>query len=284
MPTATPFKVLGAGNGFGGCLGKVDVSAYDNWVALTLKQAMNLYWNLSSANADFQSSSSGSSSASSLAPASSYSLTKNLLSTKFSVTPEPKERVRSSTTVAPTSATAGIEDHEILEYYQVGGAGGIARFHQVGIVRMYDGSTNNESNFVGYGATLLYSMNAGSSVGESILTSSISIRVASFLDGEDEDSSDDQDGSGVNTIHKKTAGQVTLGGMPFRSYTQASMSGPTDLLSPNISASAGSVSASDSISWTSEFTINGETESITSTASASNSASVPSLDFYVYSA
>jgi hypothetical protein len=284
MPIAQKFKALGAGNGFGGCLGKVDVSVYDNWVALTLKQAMNLYWNLSSANADFQSRSSGSSSASSLAPASSYSLTKNLLSTKFSVTPEPKERVRSGTTVSPTSATAGIEDHEIGDYYQVGSAGGIARFHNVGIVRMYDGSTNDESNFVGYGTTLLYSMNAGASVGESVLTSSISIRVASFLDGEDEDSSDDQDGSGVNTIHKKTASQVTLGGMPFRSHTTALMSGPTDLLSPNILASAGSVSASDSISWTSEFTINEVTETITSTASASNSASVPSLDFYIYSA
>ena len=64
MPTATPFTALGRGNGFSFCPNKVDVSGYDYWVTLggykktdtgdptqaqvdlSLKNAMQLFWNL----------------------------------------------------------------------------------------------------------------------------------------------------------------------------------------------------------------------------------------------
>ena len=46
MPTATSFNALGRGNGFPFCLNKLDVSGYDLHTAWDLQTASNIYWNL----------------------------------------------------------------------------------------------------------------------------------------------------------------------------------------------------------------------------------------------
>tara|TARA_R110000765_G_scaffold252184_1_gene353483 strand:+ start:213 stop:929 length:717 start_codon:yes stop_codon:yes gene_type:complete len=46
MPTATSFAALGRGNGFTRCLDKVDVNDFEDYVVLTLQEAMKVLWNL----------------------------------------------------------------------------------------------------------------------------------------------------------------------------------------------------------------------------------------------
>lgn len=78
MPTATPFKALGAGNGFPTCIPEVDVDDFDHWTTLSgvnknspessdsliedsFQLAMKLYWNLFKINGEaaaYRSSSS----------------------------------------------------------------------------------------------------------------------------------------------------------------------------------------------------------------------------------
>ena len=146
MPNAQDFKAIGRGNGFSYCPQKVNVSSYNSWCTLSghtsgpasqesinasLKAAMQLHWNsnllVGSASYTFSDSDGNSATA-------SVSDTKPVVET-------PRERVCKSQvgTGKIGSGTPGI-----------GGASANAAL-SFKIVRMYNGSTSDEGNFVGYG-------------------------------------------------------------------------------------------------------------------------------------
>ena len=278
MPKATSFKALGAGNGFGGCLGKVDVSVYDNWVALTLEQAMHLYWDLSGAGASFTSSISESRS-SSQTPASNYSwsFAKNETSL-YTMSPEPKERVSGSLSINPTHVSKQFTQ---AEYNQSNGAacGGTATFSVPAIKKMYNGDINDESKFVGYGIASLYSASTIFGHNEGILSGSAVIQIGSYLDGNSESGQSGPDPQGDPSVsyYNRTASIITIGGMKFRSFASASVSTNSAAnLSKTVTSSASSASASGS------WAFSGSTSSSNSSGSAGVSAP-SSLDFYTYS-
>ena len=234
MPKAISFTALGKGNGFPSCLGKVDVSGYDHWVTLgftekgntateskknlSLVNAMKLYWNLQQA---------GSSSNSSISYSSdefSFSFTKNSSAT-FAISPTPRERACKPQVATPSSFAAGFTEAELDES---GGAscsssGRWAAFGSLSLVRMYDGSTGNQSNFVGYGVTDLYRGGAGWSHMEGINSGNVNIQIASYLDGNSETGQLGPDPQGDPSVSyfNRTASTTTIGGMPFRSFTSA---------------------------------------------------------------
>ena len=155
MPTATTFQAKGRRNGFPSCLGKVDVSVYDHWVtlggtekgntatesekSLSLVNAMKLYWNLYSATASFTATWS----------TVNLSFDKSLANHQYVITPEPRRRLCEGITQPAQSSTGMTE----AEYDQTGGVGcgTSGSFKIFNPVRMYNGSTSNTSNFVGYG-------------------------------------------------------------------------------------------------------------------------------------
>ena len=154
-PIATPFNALGAGNGFTNCLSKIDVSNYDYWTTLGgnqkggsvteqgkgLSEAMNLYWNYSKVIGNAESTLNGTTVSVTEATAGIYNFTPN--SSTSNPVP-PKDRV----------CSVSLSGREVVELS--GGPSGntnyIASFTNRGtFVRMYDGATNNDNNFVGYG-------------------------------------------------------------------------------------------------------------------------------------
>lgn len=154
MPEATSFTALGAGNGLPSCPNKVDVSGYDYWTTFSgwskvsapvgseaeaesidesRRLAMRLYWNLesvtNSANATFTHAS---------LPYESSSVTIGSFSGEDHY--EPRLRVCSpvSKTVTEISSPSGRTNCFTQAFSTAG-------------VRMYDGATDDEDNFVGYG-------------------------------------------------------------------------------------------------------------------------------------
>lgn len=130
MPTATPFTALGRGNGFATCPIKIDVNdrgdgnPYFAYKALTLADAMKLYWNLASVTA-----------AASAPRDDGGALFASL--TSSNVLKQPRLRVCGGDYVG-----AGETDG----FSSVGVSVGIPN-----ILRLYDGSTSDEDNFLGYG-------------------------------------------------------------------------------------------------------------------------------------
>jgi len=179
MPTATEFTALGTGNGFPFCLNKIDVSdrgdgePFDYWVTLggfkktdggspsqaqidlSLRNAMKLFWNINKlegsvtdeedttlvnpgdltiANLDIDAEDYGSLTV-------NWSDFSNYPSSTF----EPKDRVCSQNFV--------VEKNQGDAPYQSG-----LNFYlniEPAVFRMYDGSTTDEDNFVGYGCGLV---------------------------------------------------------------------------------------------------------------------------------
>jgi len=173
MPTATPFTALGAGNGFPACLTKVNVadrgdgSPYDYWTTLSgwskvstpaddaakatsisesLQLAMKLFWNFNGLSMEDSGTTPN---------GHSYSDTWSVdmeagvgefevmyfikIGLPYSVSNEnktPRERVC----------------YKIFGAYQEYGFA----FFTVNIVRMYNGVTTDESNFVGYGVSEIF--------------------------------------------------------------------------------------------------------------------------------
>ena len=144
MPTATPFAALGAGNGFPSCLGKRDVSGYDYWTTYSgvnkdnpvasdalksesLVLGMKLFWNLFTLDCSVEASIIG--------PSTNTSTTISGLS----LVETPIERVcLSQTSIIDSDVDAPT-------------ASGIIIVNRLP-VRMYNGSTNDEDNFVGIGS------------------------------------------------------------------------------------------------------------------------------------
>jgi hypothetical protein len=177
MPVAEKFKALGAGNGFPYCLPKVNVLDFTKWTTLSgfnnesggtptqtqidnsFALALKLFWNLNGITFDVVETHT-------LVPSNNYSVTveidgstavdnspltyeedgtsitwANLGGDTVKENQEPKERVSyrsGSIYKSMYRANEGYNDYSCsLQYLR--------------IVRMYDGVTTNEDNFVGYG-------------------------------------------------------------------------------------------------------------------------------------
>jgi hypothetical protein len=131
MPVAEKFKALGVGNGFTYCLPKIDVSNYFEYKTLTLDQAVFLYWNVASATATASSQFEAGLESVSIGPT-------NLIK-------EPKNR---GTNIGVSSTGEFETDPDLL-------GGGSVAYAGVGVkipdvYRIYQGSTGDETNFLGY--------------------------------------------------------------------------------------------------------------------------------------
>jgi len=152
MPTATKFEAEDVGNGFPFCLPKVDVSdrgdgdPYDYWITLggfkkgdagsptaqqisdSLANAMKLFWNYNGHTVDFAIE--GGSTTTITADIEQGDFTSGSMTAPF----EPKDRVCEEDGWNFRKGTA-FENIE-MDLYPI---------------RLYDGSTDDEDNFIGYG-------------------------------------------------------------------------------------------------------------------------------------
>ena len=159
MPEATPFTALGNGNGFPFCPEKIDVSSYDRWVTLggtqkgssptdeeiqlSLKIAMAFFWNLYKIPAAAVAEADASPAGTAIAEVTEAEI--SAFVSGGNVT-EPEERVCSDATEGYASEVDTVNYGGSLLVR----ATATSQFY-CEIVRMYDGSTGDESNFVGYG-------------------------------------------------------------------------------------------------------------------------------------
>lgn len=159
MPTATQFNALGKGNGFPFCLDKIDVSGYDYWttlggfkkgdggspsqaqIDLSLRSAMKLWWNIAGLDVTISAS---------LDAGVPGSISSEIIDPAFASIGEPETRV------CEFEIDESFSDEDELDF---GSFGVIARTRanasfaasESSIVRMYNGSTDDEVNFVGLG-------------------------------------------------------------------------------------------------------------------------------------
>jgi hypothetical protein len=281
MPTATPFIALGKGNGFKSCIPKTDVSVYDHFEPLTLGQAMNFIWNVSGATTSFLSSISKTLVQDGTTEID-YTFNKNS-NGAYTVTPEPVERTcGNNLDIDPIEYVVEMTESELDE---TDGAGcqGRSKFHDallgnLTVVRMYNGSTDNESNFVGYGIPELYSSTAQSAHNDGALSVSANINISSYMDGQSESGTDGA-GTGEVSIYRRKALVLNINGINFRSYTQAVAQGPESKLSPSFTVNSFTASVSDGYTVTGDNP-SGGTNSVTISSSAQVSA--PNLEFYTY--
>jgi hypothetical protein len=139
MPTATPFKTIGRGNGFSTCPGKINVndrgdgSPYFAYKVLTLADAMKLYWNLASVTATASAPADG-----------GGTLVASLTS--------------SDVFQQPNLRACGLSGNNFQDYDDDGFSSVLTFVSIPYIYRLYDGSTSNEANFLGYGIDTIASV------------------------------------------------------------------------------------------------------------------------------
>lgn len=156
MPTATPFTALGRGNGFSYCPDKINVldrgdgQPYDYWTTLdgfnkestgvrsdsdlrdSLIAAMKFYWNLKGMNA-------------SASRVDGFSgISGSVENVELDDSDEPYTRVCPFYPFAVKSDTSCFNSIGINNQFN--------QFRALEIYRLYNGATNDESNFVGYAA------------------------------------------------------------------------------------------------------------------------------------
>jgi hypothetical protein len=156
MPTATPFTALGRGNGFPFCGDKVDMveeGGLSDWKVMTLKQAMEVFWLSeewkSTATATVDATTIYSFGATPEVTIASDDLVNDIKpherickwdkfkreSDGYIITDDPPENVLATARFRFAPLTAFIGDYD-------------AKFS---LLRLYEGSVDNESNFRGYG-------------------------------------------------------------------------------------------------------------------------------------
>lgn len=232
MPEAQNFKALGAGNGFPYCLTKSDISSFSHWVTLggykqtdsgspvtqaqidlSLKTAMNLWWNAYRFNIDIEMKGTNGGS------------TQTYTQSFFETTPnQPSERA-SETGHGIIGGGIGPDpsvypEANVLDFFTAHRGS-----YQIQIHRYYNGDKENESNFIGYG------------LGRSLVQ--IELRGISDLPS--------QQGSGYgfirataqyrldsitppNTSSSNALGYTTISGIPlvYSAYAVAGEGGPSD--------------------------------------------------------
>jgi hypothetical protein len=132
MPIAQKFKALGAGNGFPHCLEKVDVSGYFQYKILTLDQAVFLYWSVASATAT-----------ATCEFAYEIPIQKSIGPTDL--IKEPKDR---GTDIGISSYSEGARDPSKMETFSLAKVSVGVKIPS--IYRIYQGSTEDETKFLGY--------------------------------------------------------------------------------------------------------------------------------------
>jgi len=252
MPTATSFTALGKGNGFRFCPGKLDVSVYDHWITLggtrkgntateseknlSLVNAMRVFWNLHSATASFTATWS----------AGALNFDKSLPDHKYEIITTPKERICEDITQPNASST----DMTLAELNETNGTGcgTFGRFQVLSPFRMYDGSTSDESKFVGYGVSILFFGTSGGDHPEGAVFGGATIRVASFLNGTTESGQNGPDPQGDPSVvfFNNRASELILDEIPFRSFSTAGAGSAQGVsgLSRTLTTSANSASFS----------------------------------------
>lgn len=296
MPTATSFTALGRGNGFPFCPTKVDVSGFTNWITLggstsrnppaseinqSLENAMKLWWNLYSMTGSFSCALTNSEKGNISVSATNHELILKRSGESDSLVPIQRACRGTETSAFVSNLSSTFTDKEETD----DGAGGrdqkvegnliigSANF----IVRMYNGSTDDEDNFVGYGARLVLSVIADLFISSPAPCDAlVEIQVGSFLPQTNSSGVDPDTG---HTFDQKVF-QTNLGDMPFRSstYCQAvnnfSGSGVTKSLLVSASELSGSATTEAS------FPSGGTTINLSTDVGASLSSS--SMDFYTY--
>jgi len=239
MPTATPFTALGKGNGFASCPSKRDVSALKSWTTLggfnkdtgglptdqqindSLINLMKLFWNINELTGR------------------SLETTNNGSSEIFDVTidEEPMERVCSSSIFKRNDSRIIID---------------------IQAQRMYDGPTDDEDNFRGYGmGSGLIQVISNVSVGGSTGRSSVTLKSQTSIENEIID--------GLVTQKVVEVGYKTVLDIPFVVTVSGFGQG-------NVPAAAVDFAA---------LTAEGSAEGVGSTFSVSE-VSMSSFDFYTY--
>tara|TARA_R110002153_G_scaffold254050_1_gene412362 strand:+ start:616 stop:1620 length:1005 start_codon:yes stop_codon:yes gene_type:complete len=334
MPTATPFKALGAGNGFGKCLSRVDVSSdlsyteyYNNhgaelggtkyWVTLggvssgsasqaqinlSFANAMKLYWNMYSVKAgsltatseitsnQFLGSSGSSYGTQSGWPGDSTSVSaSNLIAVIKQSDPvnanvfidsPPKARASNA---GHLSTSGNLERDRINTLMESSCSIGSS----IAIIRMYNGSVDDENNFVGYGvhgsfATAHAHTEAYARGSNSETDIGVRIHVSSLIKGRNESGTDPDTGKHFD---EKTY-SCTLGGMPFigrtfvndESYIGGDY-GSNDEGTMTRTLVAGVLSGTADASFF--YDANGDGE-FTAAGNGSVQASITDIDFWTY--
>jgi hypothetical protein len=318
MPTATSFTALGRGNGFPFCASKVDVTQgfnaqingdrYEgepgaggsiNWVTLggvssgsasqaqidlSLSNAMKLYYNFYSVQAGNLSASSeaeGSYSSSVSTEADNTNAEAIFIRSGESDALIPSRRVCQGTSIAVPGFSTFIMQ-ALSRDSDADGANnsGASISSNVSIIRMYNGSTDNESNFVGYGVegvVALASAGTDASVpsGGGGVESLVSIKVGSISQGDNESGSSSD---GTLKFDQKYY-NCNLGGMPFvaRTYCESTSrfsSTASGTKTQTVQASELSGTASSNFSANeSDDTVSGESEC---------EASISGFNYYTY--
>ena len=303
MPTATTFQAKGRRNGFPSCPAKVDVSEFSHWITLggvdrdtggatdekineSLKNAMQIWWNLYSSKGSFSASAISSVDGTNSVSATDHEvILKRFIGNPFIPDPVIEEdplvpfrracfgTVRSG--LGPFSLFSLFKERD--DSSNNGQATGIINCGNASLIaRMYNGSTDDEDNFVGYGVSGVTSVQAEANV--STVETVVAISVGSFLMGTDFGPTRNPDVG--NALQQQsvfqTNFQTNLGEMPFRSVTfcqAVSRSTPESEL----------VSATE-LSGTASASFSSEAASVGS-GSATLSASIESdsLDFWTYS-
>ena len=266
MPTATPFTALGKGNGFPFCPRKIDVSLYYKWVTLggtqkgnaptdaeknaSLINAMKLFW-----NAHELLGSAYSSNVSNPLPDIIYTQSSPTNPGELGTDPkEPRDRV----------CPAQFMNSYMSIYKETVGASEIFGTIAIPIARMYNGSTDNEANFVGYGMFTPCRIGADTSGSGGLLGGSeVNVAVQSFIRFAPPSSTSTDDYDDAYT---------TFAGLPVLSSAEAHASGNTSVTA---SANASSLTA-----YASFLQVYGGSSPITN--SGVSSAGLTNIDFYTY--
>ena len=294
MPTATKFSALGRGNGFPFCfvdqhpvLGtldyRTDVSQYDNWITLggtakgnsptdaqkTLSfiNAVKLWFNLYSVTGSMSADVTDG------GPVSYTGKEVILKRSNESIALQPIRRscfgTNANVNQQLNTLSSSFQDDNGSEdnVASVNLAIGFPRF----LVKMYDGSVNNESNFVGFGVTRMISLYAGSGGSFGSSEASVTIDVASFVNGTNDSGFDPS-----NTVEfEQKVYQSDIGGIPFRSKTRCTSGNPGGGGTPTRNLSAAELSGTAGV----VVTTSGDPP-VTYFSDAS--ASISSIDFWTY--
>jgi hypothetical protein len=298
MSVATSFSTKGLRNGFGFCPSKVDISGYSSWVTLdgysgsgtpdldaSLDAAMKLFWNGESVSAT--ASSSLSFTTDDPAGGDDVSISASVTSVNFgspvsaNTFKEPKDRTcldRIGGFIQDTDSDGGFTVTATND-------------NDISIIRMYNGVTTNEANFVGYGVL--------SSTGRGIEsdTGNAKVRLISYTNetsGTTTGGSDPDDSKTVQSV-----GSTTISGLSFICVARAVGSvggtfgdptippGETTISSnPTASASSRTASVTETDTTVEEVTNPSPppaTVTYTTTIVTTDSAAISSIVFWTYS-
>lgn len=321
MPTAESFTALGRGNGFPFCAEKVDVTQdglaeingdrYQgepgtggsiNWVTLggvssgsasqaqidlSLSNAMKLYYNFYSVQAGNLSASSeaeGSYSSSVSTEADNTNAEAIFIRSGESDALIPSRRVCQGTSIAVPGFSTFIMQALSSDSDSDGvNNSGASISSNVSIIRMYNGSTDDESNFVGYGVSGIVASgravtDASVPSGGGRVDSLVSIKVGSISQGDNESGS--SSGTSTATKFDQKYYNCNLGGMPFvaRTYCESTSSfsstaSGTKTQTVQASELSGTASSNFSANFGSGNTASGESEC---------EASISGFNYYTY--